>query len=118
MTDEGDLNRSLWAACEAGDEARVEELIQAGADVKSENPSGNNGLHLSSMRGHDKIVKMFLDSGVGVNSRSFYERTPLMLAVKEGHYTTAKLLLDNKADPDLQCAGSKGQHSNDGSSVA
>ena len=92
----------LWAASEAGDEARVGELIQAGADVHSKNPGGNNGLILSSQEGHDKIVKMFLESGVGVNTRSFYERTPLMLAVKEGHYTTAKLLLDNKADPDLQ----------------
>ena len=50
MTDDkGDLNRSLWAACEAGDEARVMEMIQAGADVQSKNPSGNNGLIISSL---------------------------------------------------------------------
>ena len=75
MTEEGDLNRRLWEACEAGDEAMVEELIQLGADVQSKNPSGDNGLHLSSIGGHDKIVKMFLDRGVGVNTRDSRKRT-------------------------------------------
>ena len=32
MPDEGDLNRSLWTACDDGD-ARMGELIQAGVDV-------------------------------------------------------------------------------------
>ena len=39
MTEESDLIRSLWAACAAGDDAKVEELIQAGADVQSKNPT-------------------------------------------------------------------------------
>ena len=80
MTEEGDLNRSLLAACEAGDEARVRELIEAGADVQSKDPFGDNGLIVSSMRGHDKIVKMFLDSGVEVNTRGSLKMTPLMWA--------------------------------------
>ena len=52
---DSDLNRSLWEASEAGDDARVSELMQDGADVHSENPFGNNGLVLSSREGHDKI---------------------------------------------------------------
>ena len=89
MTEEGDLNSRLWAASRAGDEAMVEELIQAGADVQSKNPSGDNGLHLSSLGGHDNIVKMFLDRGVGVNTRGALKRTPLMWATEQGHYTTS-----------------------------
>ena len=102
MTDEGNLNRSLWAASEAGDDTRVGELIENGADVHSENPSGNNGLIISSIFGHDEIVKMFLESGVGVNTRGRVEMTPLMWAAVNGHHSTAQILLENNADPDLQ----------------
>ena len=48
MPDKGDLNKSLWAASEAGEEARVGELIQAGADVHSEDPSGGGATPLSA----------------------------------------------------------------------
>ena len=102
MPDEGDLNRRLWAASYYGDEARVGELIQAGADVHSEDRVGNNGLIISSSGGHDKIVKMFLESSVGVNTRGYEERTPLIRAAEYGHHSTAQILLDNSADPDLQ----------------
>ena len=98
---DGDLNMSLWAACEAGDDAKVGELIQAGADIHSKNPAGYNGLIISSREGHDKIVKMFLESGVGVNTRGRQGMTALMWAAVIGHHSTARLLLDNSADPDL-----------------
>ena len=79
MADKGDLNRRLWAASDAGEEARVEALIQKGADVHSKNPRGYNGLILSSQKGHNKIVKMFLEKGVGVNTRGGrLKRTALM----------------------------------------
>ena len=72
MADKANLNKKLWAASGAGDDARVGELIQAGADVHSENPDGDNGLIISSREGHDEIVKIFLESGVEVNTRGSY----------------------------------------------
>ena len=56
----------------------------------------------ASSGGHDKIVKMFLESGVGVNTRDILKKTPLMRAAERGHHSTAQLLLDNNADPDLR----------------
>ena len=103
ITVEGDLNKSLWEASLSGDDAKVGKLMLAGADVHSKEPPGNNnGLILSALKGHDKIVKMFLESGVGVNTRGRLKMSALMWAAQEGHLSTARLLLDNNADPDLQ----------------
>ena len=94
MTNEGDLKRSLLAASEAKDKARDETRDDTKAvDLMQE----------GARRGNEKIVKIFLEKrDVGVNTRGYQNMTALMFAAKWGQHSTASLLLDKNADPDLQ----------------
>lgn len=48
---------------------------------------GWTALHEASLEGHYQIAKELLKAGADVNARGDEQITPLLNAVKEGHYT-------------------------------
>ncbi len=56
--------------------------------------SGQGGLHLASLYGHERVVKALLGKGVPADSRDTYGRTPLFYAIKNGHLNVVQLLLN------------------------
>jgi len=86
-----------------GDIKAVEVLLNYGADVNSFGWNRNTGLHLASWRGFDQILQLlFRQGGVYVNFQNVYGHTALHLATLEGHIATAKLLIANCAQLDIQ----------------
>ena len=73
-------------------------LVQAGADVKGKDRSGNTLLHLAASRGYTQIVGLLLDQGLNIDAFGARERTALHQAASAGHTDTVHLLINRGAD--------------------
>jgi ankyrin repeat protein len=63
---------------------------------------GLNALLFASRDGHLEAVQALVESGADVNQISLSEKSsPMVIAIANGHYTVAKYLLDQGADPTL-----------------
>ncbi|XP_055010067.1 ankyrin repeat and BTB/POZ domain-containing protein 3-A [Boleophthalmus pectinirostris] len=107
----------LMYACVRGDEAMVQMLLDAGADINSEVPSTVNKhpsvypetrqgtpLTFAVLHGHVPVVQLLLDNGANVegalqDGAENYTETPLQLAAAAGNFELVSLLLDRGADP-------------------
>lgn len=71
-------------------------MAAAGRDVAASDADGFNALHMAASQGHDHIVTALLkhrDSPFHIDSRTLGGWTPLLLALKQQHASTALLLV-------------------------
>ncbi|XP_020311247.1 ankyrin repeat and BTB/POZ domain-containing protein BTBD11-B-like isoform X1 [Oncorhynchus kisutch] len=107
----------LMYSCVRGDEAMVQMLLDAGADINSEvpntvhkypsvNPETRLGtpLTFAVLHGHVPVVQLLLDARANVegslqDGMENYTETPLQLASAAGNFELVSLLLERGADP-------------------
>jgi ankyrin repeat protein len=75
--------------------------MSTAANYHGEEP-GVGPLHVSTLKGYDKIVMCLLQAGADVNARTFYGSTPLHFAARKGHVSIAAMLLQAGAEPDAR----------------
>ena len=107
-------NALMWAAAEGHAEV-VDLLIQAGADPDITLNSGFNAMFFAARNGRSEVVRTLLKAGVNVAAAIENEKasgkaapngtTALRLAVENGHFDLAALLLEAGADPNEQSSG-------------
>ncbi|XP_077324608.1 ankyrin repeat- and BTB/POZ domain-containing protein 3 isoform X2 [Lithobates pipiens] len=107
----------LMYACVRGDEAMVQMLLDAGAELNVEVPSTAHkypsvhpetrhwtALTFAVLQGHIPVVQLLLDAGASVegsleSGEENYSETPLQLAAAAGNFELVSLLLERGGDP-------------------
>uniref|UniRef100_A0A8C1G4T9 BTB (POZ) domain containing 11b n=1 Tax=Cyprinus carpio TaxID=7962 RepID=A0A8C1G4T9_CYPCA len=100
----------LMYACVRGDEAMVQMLLDAGADINSEYPSvfpetrQATPLTFAVLHQHIPVVQLLLDAGANVegslqDGMENYTETPLQLVAAAGNFELVSLLLERGAGP-------------------
>uniref|UniRef100_A0A8C0QMX0 Ankyrin repeat and KH domain containing 1 n=1 Tax=Chelonoidis abingdonii TaxID=106734 RepID=A0A8C0QMX0_CHEAB len=96
---------ALTLACAGGHEELVVDLLLArGANKEHRNVSDYTPLSLAASGGYVNIIKILLNAGAEINSRTGSKLgiSPLMLAAMNGHVPAVKLLLDMGSDINAQ----------------
>ncbi len=105
----------MWAAAE-GHLAVVEALIAAGADFMGQLPTGFTPLLFAIRAGHNDVMHALLKAGVDVNAATTPTGRPtakqpprgstaLTVAIENGRFELASILLDLGADPNDMRSG-------------
>lgn len=81
-----------------GDLAKVQELVEMGADVNYANTRQRTALTSAARKDHYEVVKFLINSGAKVNHKTnYFGWTATFIAVSEGHLKVVELLLQNGA---------------------
>ena len=91
----------MWAAA-AGRGPVVQALIDRSADVHARSNAGTTPLAFAVRRGDMAAVRALLAAGANVNEKRPDGATPLLVAVINGHADLVDLLLDKRADPNVE----------------
>ncbi len=97
-----DINNDLINAARRGQAARVQVLLDAGADVNARDSVSFTALIFAAEKGHTNIVHILLDAGADVNAQADFGETALMGAAGSDHTKTVQILLDSGADVNVQ----------------
>lgn len=95
-----DADLILHANLPGGEKAAKAAL--AGRRASPTVSGGMTALLLAARDGHQEAIAALLEAGANINQPSAGDRgAPLVMAIINGHFDTAKLLLDRGADPNL-----------------
>lgn len=98
----------LFEAARYGRDGITRFLIRHGVtdlDVKEKwGHNGGSALSLAVLMGRESVVRLLLQHHVEIESRNLFWETPLLTAVKCGYERLVSLLLEERADPDVEDA--------------
>lgn len=110
------LDRQLLEVARAGDLAKVQDALKAGASTKyvlgqsrfegwtAEYPNpelGYSALHYAAISNHPQVVEALIKAGADVNAKTSLGNTALMLAVGQLDVPAAKFLLAHGAKKEI-----------------
>jgi ankyrin repeat protein len=118
----GDRARALHVAAATGQLSRVDELLEAGADVDALDVFGAAPLYYAAHAGNAQVVEALLNSGASIDVRVGPSRTrrrdsgiwyssmplgetPLFAAIESGSMKVLRLLLERGAEVNLRDGG-------------
>ncbi|KAF4962426.1 hypothetical protein FSARC_9498 [Fusarium sarcochroum] len=92
---DSDKRTPLSYASQYGHAAATMTLLQAGAEVDTEDERGWTPLGYAASRGHDTIVRILLENGAGMDVEEYENKPPtLVLAAQGGHTKAVQELYD------------------------
>lgn len=96
---------ALMMAAIVGHQPSVKLLLDRKAKVDS---PGWTALHYAASRGHTEVARMLILRGANLDARSANGTTPVMLAARNGNFSTMELLADMGADLAARNEGGRG----------
>lgn len=97
-------HRPLTIACQEGNENIVRLLVANKANMEARTSTGAAALHVAAWTGKAEAAAALLagNAEVDITTEDMFTRTPLALALMNGHSTVVGLLLGAKADVSAQ----------------
>gem|GEM_PF-5596015 len=86
------LNDALLVAARTGDNARIMQLLNAGADIAAKNPSGWTPLHFAASFKHIQTCAILICKGADVNAKDERGDTAMQWAACGGYKKTEQFL--------------------------
>ncbi|CAH1270061.1 ANKHD1 [Branchiostoma lanceolatum] len=90
--------QALLRACEQGDLAAVQALLDQGVPVDAEDDEVVTPLQTAAAYGQDSVVRLLLMRGAALEKPNHHGWTPLLQGARNGHLSAVELLLQNKAN--------------------
>ena len=90
---------ALLKAAEAGDAARIQELLASGADINTRDEHGRTPLMIAAVKGHAPAVTLLLDKGSDIAAKNKYGLSALQFAAGTGRAEVVGVLLERGANP-------------------
>jgi ankyrin repeat protein len=95
-------NPPLVLAAARGDDAAVERLLGAGADVNARDRRGRNAVLAATQGGHESVARRLIARGADINAQDHLQDSAFLLAGARGHTGIVRAALDAKVPPDLR----------------
>ena len=94
-------NATLLRYSATGDSAKVNEMIEKGADVNARDRFGDTPLHLAIKNRHPDTATLLIHRGANINVAGALGDTPLHVSIYEEQKGLSELLLKKGADESL-----------------
>jgi tetratricopeptide (TPR) repeat protein len=94
----GSLDDQLLTAARTGDTAKVQQLLDKGANIEAKNEYGSTALVLAARDGQIEVVRLLLNKGANIEAKDKDDYTALLLSAIRGNTEVVKLLLDKGAN--------------------
>lgn len=88
----------LRFAAQEGQVARLQMMLEKGADVNGKDAAGYTALELASFQDHEHAVQLLLEHGADVNLRGSDECPPLYYAIQQQNESIVFMLVEHGAD--------------------
>ncbi|XP_047738721.1 ankyrin repeat domain-containing protein 27-like [Hyalella azteca] len=83
---------ALHMACETGNYAIAQMLLQYGADVDAIDINGNTPLHISAAGGNARLLHLLISSGASISSINYNGQSPEDVARQFGYLASVEML--------------------------
>ena len=91
-----DFYKPVTLAAKSGSPAMLELMIREKCNIKAKDDNDWNALHFACQHGHWKMIEPLVANDVSVKAATRTKDTPLILAVKGGHFAATEILLRSK----------------------
>ncbi|XP_074481983.1 SH3 and multiple ankyrin repeat domains protein 3 isoform X1 [Sebastes fasciatus] len=95
MTDENGW-QEIHQACRYGNVQHLEHLLFYGADMSSQNASGNSALHLCALYNQDSCARVLLFRGANKDIKNYNNQTAFQVAIIAGNFELAEIIKIHK----------------------
>lgn len=92
-------DEQLFKAVEDSDTERIEQMIQAGANINAQDQSGRTAAMIATYNNDLTSAKVLIEAGADVNIQDDMKNTPFLYAGAEGYLDILKLTIEAGADP-------------------
>ncbi|XP_068611121.1 SH3 and multiple ankyrin repeat domains protein 3 [Brachionichthys hirsutus] len=95
ITDENGW-QEIHQACRYGNVQHLEHLLFYGADMSSQNASGNTALHLCGLYNQDSCARVLLFRGANKDVKNYNSQTAFQVAIIAGNFDLAEIIKSHK----------------------
>ncbi|XP_034534823.1 SH3 and multiple ankyrin repeat domains protein 3 [Notolabrus celidotus] len=96
ITDENGW-QEIHQACRFGNVQHLEHLLFYGADMSSQNASGNTALHLCALYNQDSCARVLLFRGANKDVKNYNNQTAFQVAIIAGNFDLAEIIKIHKS---------------------
>ncbi|MCW3790296.1 ankyrin repeat domain-containing protein [Paenibacillus sp. LS1] len=92
-------DEQLFKAVEDSDTERIEQMIQAGANINAQDQSGRTAAMIATYNNDLASATLLIEAGADVNIQDDMKNNPFLYAGAEGYLDILKLTIEAGADP-------------------